>query len=218
MSSGGHGRASAIRPRDLTIDGVERKRGPPEADEGKETGAERAAGGEGRDKRQRVEVRGEDLPDEGDASAEARTPKVTRFPGDPTKEQRRQHECTRCPYRSWCRFCVEGRAREMAHKLVDQSTRKISTVSFDYLFVTRGGVHTREEFEVLKAGETALKVLVVCDSKSKATFAHGVPAKGLDDKGFIVRCIADDVAWLGYSRVVLKSDNEPAIVAFLKPY
>ena len=54
------------------------------------------------------------------------------------------------------------------------------------------------------------------DSKSGSTFAHGVPRKGLDDKGFIVPCVADDVAWFGYSRDILKLDNEPAIVAVLK--
>ena len=43
-----------------------------------------------------------------------------------------------------------------------------------------------------------------------------MPRKELDDKGFILRCVADDVAWLGYSRVLLKSENDPAIVAVLK--
>ena len=31
-----------------------------------------------------------------------------------------------------------------------------------------------------------------------------------------MRCVADDVACLSYSRAVLKSDNGPAIVAVLK--
>lgn len=114
----------------------------------------------------------------------------------PSQSEIDGHNIDHCPYRTWCRFCVEGRAREMAHRLQDQSVRKISTVSFDYLFVTRGNVFTREEWELEKLEETFLKVLVVWDSKSKATFAHGVPAKGLDDKGFVVRCIADDIAWL----------------------
>ena len=134
----------------------------------------------------------------------------------PSKSEIDDHNIDHCPYRSWCRFCVEGRAREMAHRLQDPGSRKIATISFDYLFVTRRNVFTREEWDAEKSGETFLKVLVVCDSKSKATFAHGVPAKGLDDRGFIVRCIADDVGWLGYSKVVLKCDNEPAIVAVLR--
>ena len=134
----------------------------------------------------------------------------------PSQSEIDDHNADHRPYRSWCRFCVEGRAREMVHRLQDQSSRKISTVSFDYLFITRGNVFTREEWEIEKSSGEFLKVLVVCDSKSKATFAHAVPAKGLDDRGFVVRCIADDVAWLGYIRITLKCDNEPAIVAVLK--
>ena len=93
----------------------------------------------------------------------------------PSQSEIDDHNIDHCPYRSWCRHCVEGRAREMAHRLQDQSSRRISTVSFDYLFVTRRNVFTREEWELERsADEVFLKVLVVCDSKLKATFAHGV--------------------------------------------
>ena len=63
----------------------------------------------------------------------------------PSQSEIDDHNVDHCPYRAWCRHCVEGRAREMAHKLQDQGTRKISTVSFDYLFVIRRNVFTREE-------------------------------------------------------------------------
>ena len=46
-------------------------------------------------------------------------------------------------------------------------------------------------------------------------FAHVVPTKGIDEKGFAVDSLVDDVKWLGYSKVTLKSDNEPAIVKLL---
>ena len=80
----------------------------------------------------------------------------------------------------------------------------------------REGVYNRDEFDEAANGDEWLKILVVRDSKSGSTSAHGVPWKGLDDKGFIVRCVAHDVAWLWYSRVILTSDNAPAIVAVLK--
>ena len=59
-------------------------------------------------------------------------------------------------------------------------------------------------------------MLVVKDSKSRSVFAHAVPQKGLDDKGFAVDTVVSDVLWLGYSKVLLKSDNEPAMVKVLK--
>ena len=80
----------------------------------------------------------------------------------------------------------------------------------------RDGVYTRDEFDEAAKSDRWLKILVVHDSKSDSPVAPGVPRKGLDDKGFIVRCVADDVAWLGYSRVILKPDIELAIVAVLK--
>ena len=39
--------------------------------------------------------------------------------------------------------------------------------------------------------------------------------KGSDEEGYAVQCLIDDVKWLGFSKVILKSDNEPAIVKLL---
>ena len=57
--------------------------------------------------------------------------------------------------------------------------------------------------------------MVVRDSRSKAVFAHVVPSTGVDEKGFAVDALVEDVGWIGYSRVTLKSDNEPAGVKVL---
>ena len=88
------------------------------------------------------------------------------------------HNIDHCPYRSWCRHCVEGRGREMAHRSVDRDFRKVSTVALDYLVVTREGVYTRDEFDEAANGDRWLKILVVRDSKSGSTFAHGGHCKG----------------------------------------
>ena len=83
--------------------------------------------------------------------------------------------------------------------------------SFDYAFVgDHGDVVSQDGFEA--AGEGAAKILVVRESESKSVFAHVVPTKGVDEKGFSVDALVDDVKWLGYTKVTLKSDNEPAIV------
>ena len=64
--------------------------------------------------------------------------------------------------------------------------------------------------------EEALKLLIVKDSLSRAGVAHAVPKKGVDDKRFAVDIIVEDILWLGYAKVILKSDNEPAIMKSLK--
>ena len=87
-------------------------------------------------------------------------------------------------------------------------------ISMDYLFITR-----REVFSVDEArwdDPNALKVLVVKDTRSKSVFSFAVPQKGIDQKRFAVDVIFESVLWFGYSRVILKSDNEPAIMKLLQ--
>ena len=51
---------------------------------------------------------------------------------------------------------------------------------------------------------------------SRSVFAHAVPQKGIDEKNYAVDTVVSDVMWLGYNKVLLKSDNEPAMVKVLK--
>ena len=60
-----------------------------------------------------------------------------------------------------------------------------------------------------------VKVLVVRDSNTKFVFAHVVPRKGVSEDAYAVDMLVADVMWLGYSRVILKSDNEPSIKTLL---
>ena len=38
------------------------------------------------------------------------------------------------------------------------------------------------------------------------------PIKGLDKDGYIVEQFKQDMFWLGYSKVIIKSDHEPSLV------
>ena len=69
-------------------------------------------------------------------------------------------------------------------------------------FISRGARSTSHELSKIPIGEVkdALKVLVVRDMKSKA------------EHGYAVEAVVVDVLWMGYSRLILKSDNEPAIL------
>ena len=61
-------------------------------------------------------------------------------------------------------------------------------------------------------GEEFVKILVMHDNLSKSLFAHAVPQKGVDEKRYVDDQFVIDILWLGYARVIIKSDNEPAIV------
>ena len=140
-------------------------------------------------------------------------------PYQPTQSERDDHELTHANYRSWCEHCVNGRGLEMKHAATTQEGRGIATVGFDYMFISGSSVYTRAEWSEANDGNAdagdVLKVLVVRDFKSKALFAHAVRCKGADVEGFAVQCIVDDCKWLGYSRIILKSDNERPIVRLL---
>ena len=54
---------------------------------------------------------------------------------------------------------MEGRGREMAHRAVDRSSRKLWTAPFDYLLFMRKGVFTGQELESPSDEEKARDVL-----------------------------------------------------------
>ena len=121
-------------------------------------------------------------------------------PDTPTLSDVLAHRATHYPYRPWCPDCVEGRGREFGHLACQpREGRSVPTVSFDYCFVgDKGDIETQLEAD---AEPGSIKVLVVRDNRSKAFFAHTVPVKGADEGGFAVKAIANDVIWLGYSRL-----------------
>ena len=87
-------------------------------------------------------------------------------------------------------------------------------MSFDYAFLSDNkDIVNQEGSETAREG--AVKVLVVRGDKSKAATGHVVPSKEVDEDGFSVNCLVEDVKWLGYSKLILKSDDEPAILKLL---
>ena len=130
-------------------------------------------------------------------------------PGEPTDEQVEVHRTSHLPYRSWCETCVEGRGSGEQHRSGPGSN--VPVVACDYLIVTKRGIYRRTES--VEASEMLLKILVVKDAKSKYIGAHVVPVKGPGEDRYAAEKLRRDILWLGYSRVILRADNEPAIVA-----
>ena len=168
-------------------------------------------------------------PMEGDAEAGAGEPMVLKDdedeeecapvrkmpdPGAPTAEEVESHRTTHLPYRSWCEDCVQGRGTGEQHR--SGPAGRVPVIACDYLIVTRRGVFQREEIAAGDQGDILMKILVVKDASSKFIGAHLVPQKGLGEDRYAAENIRRDILWLGYSRIILKSDNEPAIVAVTK--
>ena len=57
-----------------------------------------------------------------------------------------------------------------------------------------------------------MKCLILRCHESKAVFAHSIPVKGDDEDHYVADLIATDVAFMGHVKLLLKSDNEPALL------
>jgi hypothetical protein len=149
-------------------------------------------------------------------------------PGQPTEKEVEEHRTEgHQPFRSWCKFCVMGRGGTFHHKNL-RSKSAIPRIGVDYFFITRGGVRKRDELEYpdgpegnaaiendRKSGDI-VKCIVIRDWESKVTFAHCIPCKGADEDQYVAKLVEDDLVWLGYTRIVLKGDNEPALQALIR--
>ena len=73
-------------------------------------------------------------------------------------------------------------------------------------------MHADYCFLIQEDEDGTITVLVVRFRRQKLTFAHVVPVKGADIESAAKRLI-EDVKASGIKRVVMKSDQEPAILA-----
>ena len=153
------------------------------------------------------------------AEAEQEVERIARLPSyQPTQSEYDDHCVTHSPYRPWCRHCVEGRGQEFGHfKRRSHDPSRVPLVAFDY-----AGLSDKREIVGLEfdpEDESATRVLVVsirtADDLSVCVFGHVVPCKGVDEARFAVDCLVGDILWTGYTSVMLKSDNKPAILKLL---
>jgi len=155
-------------------------------------------------------LRGEEDEQEGEEGrAAARSPKVYK----PSKEEIEEHRKTHCPFRSWCRCCVKGRANNSQHRAtsdkIDEDV-EVPRVSMDYFFMS-------------KEDEAASKnpLLVAIDEQTGEKYARAVGRKGLGADGemdWLVKDIVEELKSWGHTggangHIILKSDAENAIVA-----
>lgn len=125
-------------------------------------------------------------------------------PRKPTAEEVKEHDLTHIPYRNWCPICVRCKGKDLDHRKSAEEDRGVSEYAFDYCF---------------PGDEFGFK-LVVLAGREKATgmyFATAVPTKGSIGR-FAVDKVIDYMDELGdrNGRVIVKTDQEPAIKTFVK--
>ena len=94
-----------------------------------------------------------------------------RAPEAPTVEEIEVHEAAGHPnFRSWCRACVAGAARDSQHRAQDKSEIAVPTLHADYGFMG-------EKDEVEEKDARCMPILVLKFDKDKFLHSHAVPAK-----------------------------------------
>ena len=142
-------------------------------------------------------------PDVGSATAgvgdeeEGRAMKGPTTPYVPTEKERKEHNLTHYPHRSWCEICMGGRAIAGRHSpCPDEGDSRAGEFHFDYCFLNN---EVREEAAV---------TLVGVDKSTDAVLAHVVPEKGTRFD-WVAQRLDRDVRRFGYhGRIVVKSDGE----------
>ena len=129
-------------------------------------------------------------------------------PARPSKAEMDEHMLSHLPFRSWCAHCVKGKSKSKRHPYTAQSSdHEMPMVTIDYMFLNSEGS---------SSDESSMPTLVVKDVLSPhcgtgMLFAHVVPHKGANS--YAINILSKDIAILGHPELILKSDNEPAIIA-----
>ena len=159
---------------------------------------------------------GEGASQEGEEAREVRAPTI---PMTPSKAEVLQHRLKHHPYRDWCPHCVRGKGREDRHTGSSQKDEYmgIPKLASDYFYIGQRrpiGRQERQEAEEEAEKDGQTPVIVIKDTRSKAIFAHACPCKGVH--GAVVGRIIEDLNSLGYRRVLVRTDGEPAILNLWK--
>ena len=136
-----------------------------------------------------------------DGEDEALIAKPLRKPGEPSDQERREHNITHWPARIWCKHCVEGRGLHDHHTVSKEPpSDEVPTVSIDYCFMGSSSVGAQDN-----------PVLIVYDHRTRATGAYMTGNKGPVD--WVIKAVCGDLETWGYGscRIAIKSDQENSI-------
>ena len=131
-----------------------------------------------------------------------------------TKEEREAHERTHTPFRSWCPYCVKGRASNAPHMQKKESqeerSRQVPRVSMDYFFMSEKDRQAKES-----------PVLVAVNEITGERYARAVGMKGIGQEGemeWLIKDMSEEMKVWGHQggsggKLIIKSDGEASIKA-----
>eukprot|EP00971_Amphidinium_carterae_P329121 6461411-Amphidinium_carterae.2 len=141
---------------------------------------------------------GENLDGEPEEGQEA---KGRAHPTGPSEAERRRHELTHLPTRSWCSACTRGKSRSNQHRKVSIEEKRDRTplIQMDYLY---------------PEGQSGPAGLSIYDCAPGYCAALSVEHKGPSD-AFASKFVLQFLKEVGHAEVQLQADPEHALTAML---
>jgi len=147
------------------------------------------------------------------AEEEAEEAMVIKVEVKPSKEEVEKHNTTHLPWRSWCKYCVFGRGKNRGHRK-QKHNGNVPTVHADYMYMKedekerkkRKADNKGEEYE-----DDGMPILVMKEKPGGWITAHVMPEKGVHP--YSVKRVNQTMKLLGYKKIILRTDQEPSILA-----
>ena len=105
--------------------------------------------------------------------------RVATGPIKPSRKEVEEHMMCHIPYAPWCKCCVAARALEDAHRAhKEEVQREFPVISMDWCFLSQAD------------DPDVIPTLIIRDSQSKSTFAHGTPGKAVHTEEYGFQTVA----------------------------
>ena len=113
-----------------------------------------------------------------------------------------EHATTHWPFREWCDHCIIGKAKSSRHYRRKQES-EVPITAVDYMWMIDGDDPRDEDLR-------GMPILVAADECTDWICAWVFPEKG--ETWYAIRALAGYIEDTGHKRVIMKSDQEPAII------
>ena len=151
------------------------------------------------DEQQGHEAEGQNKDDDrhGDEdSGEVQGSRAATQPRLPSERERREHDASHCPYRSWCEHCVRGQGCEYGHSSVAgvNVSEEVARVILDYCYLTERATEVSNDDDAREesAAGSILTTLVMKETLCGSVWAYVMESKSYGENPWIVDQIVDD--------------------------
>ena len=105
--------------------------------------------------------------------------RIARDPGAPRKQDRAVHNVTHCPYRSWCKHCVRGRATGAQHRSIvgEEKESQVARVIMDYGSLKKGETREEDEHGASSKADWSMTILVMLETTCRSIWAYALDGK-----------------------------------------